>query len=112
VYDNPNVAALRDAERSRQVEAKRLEGLRTRQTREWDALVSSRESEKLRHDQTVERDHHSQYASQPAGLAEKHKAAREKLDARHTHEQEKLKRRHANEIAAAKHMPPEAKIHA
>jgi hypothetical protein len=93
-------------------EASRLEALRTRQTREWDALVSShrRESEKLRHDQTVERDHHSQFPSQPAGMAAKHKTAREKMLAKHEKEQTDLKRKHANDLAAAKKMPPEARI--
>jgi hypothetical protein len=69
VSDNPSVRAQRDAEWARQVEANRLESLRERRSREWSALVSQHRaaSERLRHDQQVERDHHSQFASQPAG---------------------------------------------
>jgi hypothetical protein len=106
--------ALRDAERSRQVEAKRLEGLRERQSREWGALISGhkRESDRLLHEHQVERDHHSQYASQPAGIEARQKKERNDLDRQHAHEKDKLSRRHDAELAKAKRLPPEARVHA
>jgi hypothetical protein len=90
--DNPHAAAWRDAERARQVEASRLEGLRESRRREWTALVSEHRtaSEKLRHDQQVERDHHSQFPSQPAGMTGKHAKVRRDMDAKH-----KLSGRHS-----------------
>jgi len=108
MYNDPRTRQLRDEERSRQVEASRLEGLRDRQRKEWDALVTSHrnESEKLRHDQQVERDH----ASQPAGMDAKHKAAREKLMKKHEAERDKLKHQHEAEMSKSKKMPPEARI--
>ncbi|MFZ1108462.1 MAG: hypothetical protein WAN43_08975 [Rhodomicrobium sp.] len=112
VYDNPNVAAMRDAERSRMVEAKRLEALRERQSRERNEIIARHhhESSRLAHSHEVESGRHSQYAVAPAGIEARQKKERAELDKRHTHERDKLKARHDLEIAKAKRMPPEAKI--
>ncbi len=114
VYNNPINHLQRDAEAKRDAEARRIEPLRARHRKETDEMQSAHRtaSEKLRHEHEVERNYHSQFPSQPAGLDAKHKTAREKLTKKHEAERDKLKHRHEGELAKAKKMPPEAKIHA
>jgi hypothetical protein len=104
VYDNPNVAALRDAERSRQVEAKRLEGLRERQARERHEMVNrhKRDSDALLHSHQVEQGKWAERPSKPHDLDARLRKEREDLTAKHTHERDKLKHRHDTEMAKAK----------
>jgi hypothetical protein len=104
MYSNPISRIQKDDQAKRDAEAKRLSPLREKHDRERAALQDRHrfESEKLRHDQTVERDHHSQFPSQPAGMDAKHKAAREKLTKKHESERSDLKSKHEAEMSRAK----------